>query len=146
MIDYGEIALGKAIQKILSVKCNMRNKSRIDIKEDGYHTNRYSLEITIFFTEKNINSTFTYTSDDSVWNVYVTESDFESEWTNISRHSSLIIDYLNGYSLAPIDFYTGDNEITYPKNNLGKILRDIKVSYKNEIENKKKFLKHFLDK
>ena len=54
MKDYGELTLGRVLQKILSVKCNKMNKSKINIIQNGFDTDIYELAISIYFDNSDI--------------------------------------------------------------------------------------------
>ena len=54
MKDYGELTLGRVLQKILSVKCNKMNKSKINIIQNGFDTDIYELAISVYFDNSDI--------------------------------------------------------------------------------------------
>mgnify|MGYP003586853323 CR=1 FL=1 len=161
MKDYGELTLGRVLQKILSVKCNKMNKSKINIIQNGFDTDIYELAISIYFDNSDIEVEYRIVSHilnrdkyelDYTWSMNVIKHseniDNESLYI-IEKNASRVHKYLTKYKLTPIDFYIGeyDKEITYDMSGDHEVvntLENIVVNYNREKSIKNKMLRHFL--
>ena len=155
MKDYGELTLGRVLQKILSVKCNKMNKSKINIIQNGFDTDIYELAISIYFDNSDIEVEYRMLSHvlnrdkyelDYTWHLdiikHVDNVNIDS-FNIIEQNAISVYKYLNKYKLTPIDFYIGeyDKEITYDMSGDHEVvntLENIVVNYNREksIKNK----------
>ena len=162
MKDYGELTLGRVLQKILSVKCNKTNKSKINIIQNGFDTDIYELAISIYFDNSDIEVEYRIVSHilnrdnyelDYTWSMSVIKHseniDNESLFI-IEKNASRVHKYLTKYKLTPIDFYIGeyDKEIRYDKSDENSdvisAIENIVVNYNREKSIKNRMLRHFL--
>ncbi len=161
MKDYGELTLGRVLQKILSVKCNKMNKSKINIIQNGFDTDIYELAISIYFDNSDIEVEYRMLSHvlnrdkyelDYTWHLdiikHVDNVNIDS-FNIIEQNAISVYKYLNKYKLTPIDFYIGeyDKEITYDMSGDHEVvntLENIVVDYNREKSIKNKMLRHFL--
>ena len=162
MKDYGELALGRVLQKILSVKCNKMNKSKINIIQNGFDTDIYELAISIYFDNSDIEVEYRMLSHvlnrdkyelDYTWRLdiikHVDNVNIDS-FNIIEQNAISVYKYLNKYKLTPIDFYIGeyDKEIRYDKSDENSdvisAIENIVVNYNREKSIKNRMLRHFL--
>ena len=162
MKDYGELTLGRVLQKILSVKCNKMNKSKINIIQNGFDTDIYELAISIYFDNSDIEVEYRMLSHvlnrdkyelDYTWNLdiikHVDNVNIDS-FNIIEQNAISVYKYLNKYKLTPIDFYIGeyDKEIRYDKSDENSdvisAIENIVVNYNREKSIKNRMLRHFL--
>jgi hypothetical protein len=120
MKDYGELTLGRVLQKILSVKCNKMNKSKINIIQNGFDTDIYELAISIYFDNSDIEVEYRIVSHilnrdkyelDYTWHLdiikHVDNVNIDS-FNIIEQNAISVYKYLNKYKLTPVDFYIGE--------------------------------------
>ena len=162
MKDYGELTLGRVLQKILSVKCNKMNKSKINIIQNGFDTDIYELAISIYFDNSDIEVEYRMLSHvlnrdkyelDYTWRLdiikHVDNVNIDS-FNIIEQNAISVYKYLNKYKLTPIDFYIGeyDKEIRYDKSDENSdvisAIENIVVNYNREKSIKNRMLRHFL--
>lgn len=130
MKDYGELALGRTIQKILSVKCKKPNKSKINVVKNGI-TDIYELCISIYFNNSDLELTYTLashilendkykTSYDWMFNLILHKEINKEEYNLIKKHGLEVYKYLQKNNIIPTDFYvdTTNTNINFDKERL----------------------------
>lgn len=130
MKDYGELALGRSIQKILSVKCKKPNKSKINVVKNGI-TDIYELCISIYFNNSDLELTYTLashilendkykTSYDWMFNLILHKEINKEEYNLIKKHGLEVHKYLQKNNIIPTDFYvdTTNTNINFDKERL----------------------------
>lgn len=137
MKDYGELALGRSIQKILSVKCKKPNKSKINVIKNGFN-DIYELCISIYFNNSDLELTYTIASHivkdneykfsyDWVFNLIKHKEVDEKDYNVIKKHGLEVYRYLKSNNIIPTDFYIDANNTTMnfnkERSNMGRMLK-----------------------